>query len=198
MQPNPLAAAINSTNVPPPGKFLTFMLGTELFGIPVLKVREIMRVCPITPVPRAPAHIKGVINLRGKIVPVIDLRARLQMPELHKRDRVCIIVVQYLNNEATMHLMGMVVDVVDEVALFSAAQISATPDFGTTLDTRFITGMAESKGRVKTLLDIDRLLTTDGEINLGMLGLTEELSVPEHWKNASRLQPPPFLHIAYR
>lgn len=174
MQAISQANAASSTNLPPPGKYLTFMLGEELFGIPVLKVREIMRICPITPVPRAPAHIKGVINLRGKIVPVIDLRARLLMPEFEKRDRICIIVVQYINNDGMMNLMGMVVDVVDEVAFFGVNQISATPNFGTSLDTRFIIGMAESKGKVKTLLDIDKLLTTDGEINLSMLGLQGE------------------------
>lgn len=174
MQVNPLANAASTGNLPPPGKYLTFILGEELFGIPVLKVREIMRICPITPVPRAPAHIKGVINLRGKIVPVIDLRARLLMPEYEKRDRICIIVVQYINNDGIMNLMGMVVDVVDEVVFFGAHQISATPDFGTTLDTRFIIGMAESKNKVKTLLDIDKLLTTDGDINLAMLSLHGE------------------------
>ncbi len=180
MQANPQANTTSNSNLPPPGKYLTFILGQELFGIPVLKVREIMRICPITPVPRAPAHIKGVINLRGKIVPVIDLRARLLMPEYHKRDRICIIVVQYINNDGIMNLMGMVVDVVDEVAFFGVHQISATPDFGAALDTRFIIGMAESKGKVKTLLDIDKLLTADGEINLGMLALQAEAGLTQH------------------
>lgn len=160
-------------NIATPGKYLTFALGKELFGVPVLKVREIMRICPITPVPRAPKYIQGVINLRGKIVPVIDLRARLSMSEFHLQDRACIIVVQYINNDAISHLMGMIVDSVDEVVFFGPNHISGTPDFGTTLDTRFITGMAESKGKVKTLLDIDKLITTEGEINLGLLGLQE-------------------------
>lgn len=165
--------SISNTNLPAPGKYLTFSLGNEVFGIPVLKVREIMRICPVTPVPKAPNYIHGVINLRGKIVPVIDLRSRLNMAPFHQQDRTCIIVVQYINNDGIHHLMGMIVDSVDEVIFLGVDHISETPDFGTTLDTRFITGMAESKGKVKTLLDIDKLITTEGDIQLGLLGLQE-------------------------
>jgi purine-binding chemotaxis protein CheW len=166
MQANVQTSNIDSENLPPPGKYLTFWLDDELFGIPVLKVREIMRICPITPVPRVPLYIKGVINLRGKILPVIDLRARLQMSAFNNHDRVCIIVVQYTNNIGEMNLIGMIVDAVDEVAFFGSSQMSITPDFGNTLDTRFIVGMAESKGGVKTILDIDKLLSSDDELQI--------------------------------
>ncbi len=154
--------------LPAPGKFLIFRLQQDLFGIAVLKVREIMRMCPITVVPRTSEHIKGVINLRGKIVPVIDLRSRFDMPALLDTERVCIIVVQYRNANAVLNLVGMVVDVVDEVATFTESNIKPAPDFGAALDTRFINGMAESNGRVKTLLDIDKLLSTEGGLSLNV------------------------------
>lgn len=154
----------NPERLPPAGKYLSFSLGQEVFAIPVLTVREIMRICPITPVPKTPAHIRGVINLRGKIVPVIDLRRRFRMPEHGDPERLCIIVVQYLGSDEAQHLMGLVVDVVDEVAHLGPAELRPTPDFGAALDTRFITGMAESRGQVKTLLDLDKLLLAEGEI----------------------------------
>lgn len=153
-------------NRPKPGKYLTFMLGSEHYSLPILKVREIMRLCPITPVPRMPAYIQGVINLRGKIVPVLDLRARFRLPEFTDRDRVCIIVVQLDSADGKANLMGMIVDIVEEVSQFTQAEIEPTPDFGGLIDTRYITGMTNTKGTVKTLLDLDKLLTMDGDIDL--------------------------------
>ena len=153
-------------NRPKPGKYLTFMLGSEHYSLPILKVREIMRLCPITPVPRMPVYIQGVINLRGKIVPVLDLRARFRLPEFTDRDRVCIIVVQLDSADGKANLMGMIVDMVEEVSQFTQAEIEPTPDFGGLIDTRYITGMTNTKGTVKTLLDLDKLLTMDGDIDL--------------------------------
>ena len=163
-------STLATENLPEPGKYLTFILENERFGVPVLKVREIMRLSPITPVPRMPAFIKGVINLRGKIVPIIDLRERFGLPEAEDRDRICVIVVQFESTDGGSQLMGMVVDVVEDVSQLNAEDLEVPPDFGGSLDTRFITGMAKSKGMVKTLLDIDRLLNHAGQLDFRALG----------------------------
>jgi purine-binding chemotaxis protein CheW len=159
------------SNAPPPslpraGKYLTFMLAQERYSVPVLKVREIMRLCPVTPVPRMPAYIQGVINLRGKIVPVVDLRERFGLGVLADSERVCIVVVQVDTDQGESRLSGMIVDVVEEVSHFQAQDIEPAPDFGDAIDARFIVGMAKSRGNVKTVLDIDRLLNHVGQIDL--------------------------------
>lgn len=156
--------------LPASGKYLTFALAKERYSIPVLKVREIMRLCPVTQVPRMPLYIKGVINLRGKIVPVIDLRERFGLPPAIDLDRICIIVVQFDTPDGVLQLMGMIVDVVEEVSFFAEDDLELAPDFGGSIDTRFITGMAKSKDMVKTLLDIDRLLNHAGPLDLRALG----------------------------
>lgn len=136
--------------------------------MPVLRVREIMRLCAITPVPRMPPYIKGVLNLRGKIIPVIDLRDRFSLQNwvLTEDDRRCIIVVQFRSKDNQTQLMGMIVDAVEDVAHFSDADIEATPDFGSALDARYIIGMATNHGSVRTLLDLDRLLNMEGVLQL--------------------------------
>lgn len=156
-------------NLPDPGKYLTFVLDQERYSVPVLKVREIMRLCPITPVPRMPIYILGVINLRGKIVPVIDLRKRFGLPKSVDQDRTCLVVVQFATTEGNPQWMGMVVDIVEEVSVFTLEDLELPPDFGGDIDTRFITGMAKSKGTVKTLLDLDRLLNFVGPLDLQAL-----------------------------
>src|SRR5438445_2697876 len=141
------------------GKYLTFQLANEEFGIRVLKVREIMGIQDITAVPQTPAYVKGVINLRGKVIPVVDLRLKFGLPEIEYTQRTCIIVVQV---EADAHaiLMGIVVDGVAEVLNLVAADIEDTPDFGQGLETTYLLGMAKVKGKVKILLDIDQVLTS--------------------------------------
>lgn len=164
-------------NLPDVGKYLTFVLDTERYSVPVLKVREIMRLCPITPVPRMPAYILGVINLRGKIVPVIDLRERFALPKSVDLERACVVVVQFATTEGNPQLMGMIVDVVEEVSLFSREDLESPPDFGGNVDTRFITGMAKTKGSVKTLLDLDRLLNFVGPLDLqALVSATPQIS----------------------
>lgn len=153
-------------NMPDAGKYLTFVLDKERYSVPLLKVREIMRLCPITPVPRMPTHILGVINLRGKIVPVIDLRERFGLPKSVDLERACVVVVQFATTEGNLQLMGMIVDIVEEVSVFTLQDLELPPDFGGDIDTRFITGMAKSKGTVKTLLDLDRLLNFVGPLDL--------------------------------
>jgi purine-binding chemotaxis protein CheW len=159
---------MSSTTSAEPGKYLTFTLQTEHFSVPVLRVREIMRLCAITPVPRMPPYIKGVLNLRGKIIPVIDLRDRFSLQNwvLTEDDRRCIIVVQFRSKDNQTQHMGMIVDAVEDVAHFSDADIETTPDFGSALDTRYIIGMATNHGSVRTLLDLDRLLNMEGVLQL--------------------------------
>ncbi|WP_416548785.1 chemotaxis protein CheW [Limnohabitans sp. DCL3] len=153
-------------NLPKPGKYLTFVLDREHYGLPVLKVREIMRLCPITPVPRMPAFIQGVMNLRGKIIPVIDLRERFGLPQVAVSERVCVVVVQFTPLEGGQQWMGMVVDAVEDVSQFNLADLELPPDFGGELDTRFIMGLAKSKDKVITLLDMDRLLNLTEPLDL--------------------------------
>lgn len=141
------------------GKYLTFQLGREEFAIQVLKVREIMGIQEITAVPQTPAFVKGVINLRGKVIPVVDLRLKFGLPEAEYTQRTCIIVVQVGQGSAAM-LMGIVVDGVSEVMNLAAADIENTPDFGQGITVPYLLGMAKTKSGVKILLDIDQVLTT--------------------------------------
>jgi purine-binding chemotaxis protein CheW len=140
------------------GKYLTFQLANEEFGIRVLKVREIMGLQEITAVPQTPAHIKGVINLRGKVVPVIDLRLKFGIPAAEYTQRTCIIVTQVRGENGAV-MMGIVVDGVSEVLTLTAPEIEDTPDFGEDIAGQYLLGMAKVKGKVKILLDIDRVLS---------------------------------------
>ncbi len=152
------------------GKYLTFHLGREEFAIQVGRVREIMGVQDITAVPQTPAHVRGVINLRGKVIPVIDLRLKFGLPEIEYSQRTCIIVVQVVGEAGAM-LMGVVVDGVSEVLNLTAGDIEDTPDFGRGVVTPYLLGMAKVKGKVKILLDINRVLTSQD-----LEGLAEVLS----------------------
>ena len=129
------------------------------FGVGVLKVREIMGIQDITAVPQTPPYLKGVINLRGKVIPVVDLRLKFGLPGLGLTQRTCIIVVQ-VKGESGPLLMGIVVDEVSEVLTLAAGDIEDTPDFGANVTTSYILGMAKSKGKVKILLDINEVLTS--------------------------------------
>jgi purine-binding chemotaxis protein CheW len=141
------------------GKYLVFQLGSEEFGVKVLQVREIMGLQEITSVPQTPHHVKGVINLRGKVIPVIDLRLKFGLEAAEYTQRTCIIVVQISHPSGPM-LMGAVVDGVAEVLSIQESEIEDTPDFGGELTIPYILGMAKVKGKVKMLLDIDRVLST--------------------------------------
>jgi purine-binding chemotaxis protein CheW len=140
------------------GKYLTFHLDKEEFGIQVLKVREIMGVQDITVVPQTPDYVRGVINLRGKVIPVVDLRLKFSLAEKEYTQRTCIIVVQVEAGELSM-LMGIIVDGVSEVLTLAADDIENTPDFGQGVETPYLLGMAKIKDRVKILLDIDEVLS---------------------------------------
>uniref|UniRef100_Q01VJ8 Chemotaxis protein CheW n=1 Tax=Solibacter usitatus (strain Ellin6076) TaxID=234267 RepID=Q01VJ8_SOLUE len=162
MTANDNAAAQADTRA---GKYLTFQLANEEFGIRVLKVREIMGIQEITAVPQTPAHIKGVINLRGKVVPVIDLRLKFGVAAAEYTQRTCIIVTQVQGENGPV-MMGIVVDGVSEVLNLTGAEIEDTPDFGEEISGSYLLGMAKVKGKVKILLDIDRVLSTQDMHNL--------------------------------
>jgi len=140
------------------GKYLTFQLGKEEFAIQVLRVREIMGVQDITAVPQTPPYVKGVLNLRGKVIPVVDLRLKFGMPELEYTPRTCIIVVQ-IESEGAPVLTGVIVDGVAEVLTLQGDDIEDTPDFGRGVATPYLLGMAKIKGKVKILLDINKVMS---------------------------------------
>jgi purine-binding chemotaxis protein CheW len=142
------------------GKYLTFALAQEEYGLPVLKVREIIKIMDITAVPQVPTHVKGVINLRGKVIPIIDLRLKFGLPDQGYTERTCIIVVE-VELEARRIMLGVIVDSVSEVLNIAPAEIEEPPDFGERLDTAYMQGVAKIKGTVKILLDLDRILATD-------------------------------------
>jgi len=141
------------------GKYLTFSLADEAYGIGILKIKEIIGMMPITSVPRTPAYVKGVINLRGKVIPIIDLRLRFQMEEKAYNDRSCIVVVE-TGADVMATILGIVVDAVSEVLYIKNDLIEDTPAFSTTLDTSYILGMAKMEADVKILLDIDAVLSS--------------------------------------
>lgn len=142
------------------GKYLTFALGQEEYGLPVLKVREIIKVMDITQVPQMPPHVRGVINLRGKVTPVIDLRLKFGFPAQDYTERTCIIVVDVKRSGVRMR-MGIVVDSVSEVLSILGADIDDTPDFGVLAARAYVLGLAKVKGSVKILLDLDCVLGAD-------------------------------------
>lgn len=143
------------------GKYLTFALANEAYGVPVLKVREIITMLHITMVPQMPPYVKGVINLRGKVIPVIDLRSKLGLPCAEITDSNCIVVVQISMPAGEVKHIGLIVDAVEEVANVAAEDIEPAPDFGGSIQIEYILGMAKVKGAVKSLLDIDKVIAAD-------------------------------------
>jgi len=139
-----------------PGKYLTFILAGESYAIPVLKVREIIRAASVRPVPGLPEYVRGVINLRGRIIPVIDLRLRFGLTVMASTDQTCIVVVQVRTATSRSTQMGLIVDGVEEVAQIAAGDMEETPDFGAQIATDYLLGLAKIKGAVKAILDIDR------------------------------------------
>jgi purine-binding chemotaxis protein CheW len=148
------------------GKYLTFGLGNEEFAIQVLRVREIMGIQEITAVPQTPSYVKGVLNLRGKVIPVVDLRLKFGLPEIEYTQRTCIIVAQ-IESQNGKFMIGIIVDGVSEVLTLQAADIEDTPDFGNGVETPYILGMAKIKNKVKILLDISMVFTAQEVQRLG-------------------------------
>lgn len=143
------------------GKFLTFFLAEEEYGLEILKVETIIGVLAITPVPRTPEFIRGVVNLRGQVIPIVDLRLKFGMESIEQTEESCIIVVQTQGIQ-----MGVIVDRVSEVLDIAAENIEDAPSFGMNVNTDYILGIGKSDDRVKLLLDIDRVLSTQEVIEM--------------------------------
>ena len=143
-------------------QYLTFRLGDEEYGVEILKVQEIKGYSAITPVPSTPAYVKGVMNLRGTIVPVVDLRAKFGMAEAQYTQFTVIIVVM-----VGAKVMGLIVDAVSDVLDIPREGIQATPDFGAEVDARYISGMAKAGEKLVVLLDIDRVLGAMDSVEVG-------------------------------
>lgn len=152
-----------------PGKYLTFTLDRESYGIEVLKVREIIKLQEITPVPQMPSYVRGVLNLRGKIIPVIDLRVKFELSNVQTTESTCIIVVHFTGGDGLQTQIGIIVDGVEEVVNIMENEIEDTPNFGSTLQTNYILGMAKIKGAVKTLLDINKVIGAEDITQLRQL-----------------------------
>jgi purine-binding chemotaxis protein CheW len=142
------------------GKYLTFQLAEEGYGIGILKVREIIGMLPVTPVPQTPGFLRGVINLRGQVIPVVDLRLKFGLPEEDYTERTSIIVVEVKGLTSNIPI-GIVVDTVSEVLNIQAHEIEPAPAFGSTIDMNFILGMAKTGDGVKILLNIDFVLSAE-------------------------------------
>ena len=142
------------------GKYLTFTLAGEEYGIGILKVKEIIGMMPVTMVPQTPEYVKGVVNLRGKVIPVVDLRLKFGMAAMDYTERTCIVVVEIQRGPAKV-MTGIVVDSVSEVLNIKAVEIEETPNFGGQVSIDYILGMAKMGSGIKILLDINRVLSSD-------------------------------------
>ncbi|MEI6217702.1 MAG: chemotaxis protein CheW [bacterium] len=153
------AQAVAHTAAAKAGKYLTFKLGAEEFGLEILKVQEIIKMMDITKVPRTPEFVRGVINLRGKVIPVVELRLKFDMPTLATTDKTCVIVVQVAHAGSSV-TMGAIVDEVSEVLDINGELIEPAPEFGSSVNTDFILGMGKIAKRVVMLLDVDKVLSS--------------------------------------
>ena len=162
-------APLSRTQTSSPSKYVTFTLGQESYGLPVLHVREIIRICPITPVPNMPPHVRGVINLRGTVIAVLDLRAKFSMAPVPAGERACIIVLQLGLTSSRPTLIGIIVDAVEEVVQLNNSEIEPCPDFGGSTASQYILGVATLRGGVKTLLEIEKIFAEEGTITWQLL-----------------------------
>jgi purine-binding chemotaxis protein CheW len=167
------------------GKYLAFSLAPESYAVNILGVREIIRLTEITLVPQMPKYIRGVINLRGKIVPVVELRARFGLPRIPATDRTCIIVV----NVGARGLMGLIVDCVEDVLQFNSGDIQGTPEFGGLIDSECILGIARHKTRAITLLDLENLWSEETLESVGGKDTQRPARATKPWSATSRLEP---------
>ena len=143
------------------GKYLSFFLASEEYGVEILKVQEIIGRMPITPVPLTSRYIRGVINLRGKIHPIMDLKVKFGMDESRMTDETCIIVIK-----TSSMMMGILVDKVSEVINVASNDIEDTPSFGADINPEYLLGVGKTGGRVRLLLDIEKVITASDFINM--------------------------------
>jgi purine-binding chemotaxis protein CheW len=142
-------------------KYLTFTLGNEEYAVGVLKVREIIKMMEITAVPQVPPYVKGVVNLRGRVIPIVDLRVRFGLPAVQYAERTCIVVVE-LGLQDSAALIGLIVDAVSDVLTIATDDLTDAATVGGPKETGYVEALARVKGRVKILLNIDRLLLREG------------------------------------
>lgn len=145
------------------GKYLTFYLADEEYAVEILKVQEIIQMQSVTRVPKVPHFVRGIINLRGKVIPVVELRAKFGMEVVPDTDKTAIVVIKIDRGDSSM-TTGIIIDNVKEVADLDAESIEHAPSFGSEIETEFIMGISKSESNVKILLDIDKVLT-DGEVS---------------------------------
>ena len=158
---NELVSSIGSVDISAlAGKYLTFKLDDEHYGLEILRVQEIIGILPVTPVPRTPEYIRGVINLRGKVIVVTDLRLKLGMKSCEDTVRTCIIVVQ-IQHKDRMTTMGLIVDEVSEVMEIEADQLEPTPEFGNSINVDFLFGIGKVASKVIMLLDANKVLSAN-------------------------------------
>ncbi|MFA7282737.1 MAG: chemotaxis protein CheW [Sterolibacterium sp.] len=158
-------------------QYLTFMLAGEMFAVGILHIKEIIEYGELTMVPTMPAFIRGVINLRGSVVPVVDLASRFGAPAGEVTRRTCIVIVEVahaVENEIEQQIMGIMVDAVNEVLEIAAEQIEPAPAFGARIRADFIAGMGKVEGRFVIVLDVNRVLSLDeiAELTEGTLAPT--------------------------
>ncbi|MEA3221970.1 MAG: chemotaxis protein CheW [Thermodesulfobacteriota bacterium] len=159
MKDSTKAVAMDAAIEDKAGRYLSFMVSDETYGVEILKVQEIIQLQDITRVPKMPGFVRGVINLRGKVIPVMSLRKKFGMEEIEDTDRTCIIVVNVTSSGGKI-IMGLVVDDVSEVLDMGADAIEESPEFGVSVDTTFILGMGKIDKKVVMLLDIDKVLSS--------------------------------------
>ncbi len=143
------------------GKYLTFLLADEEYAVEILKVQEIIQMQKVTPVPGSPEFIRGVINLRGKVIPVVELRSKFNMPKKDDTEKTAIVVMMIENGSGASMTMGIIIDEVKEVKDIDAESIEKTPSMGSAIETGFIMGICKSEGSVKMLLDINKILSNE-------------------------------------
>ena len=173
------AHGVNQVKTLEGGKFLTFLMANEKYGLEILKVREIIGMMDVTSVPTTPAFVRGVINLRGKVIPVVDLRLKFGMEAKEDMQRTCIIVVHLIHTAEEM-TMGIIVDEVSDVLDINRDQIEPPPSFGPNIRTDFILGMGKVDQKVVTMLDIDRVLTEQE-----VASVEGSAQKTEHWLDKS-------------
>ncbi|MBN2706010.1 MAG: purine-binding chemotaxis protein CheW [Deltaproteobacteria bacterium] len=142
-----------------PQKFLTFSLAGEEYGISIMRIKEIIGILPITVLPQTPDYVKGVINLRGKVIPVIDLRLKFDLEPATPTERTCIIVIETESGKHNQTLVGLIIDGVSEVINLKGDEVEPSPTLQTSLHEQYILGLAKYGNGVKILLDIDKVIS---------------------------------------
>ncbi len=167
MKTSPINIDVQAEQANAGGKYLTFALGDEGYGLEILKVREIIKYMDITQVPRTPNYVRGVINLRGQVISVVDLRSKFEMEQAEPTDETCIVVVESGDGrDGRKTTTGVIVDRVSEVLSIATDQIENAPPLGAGVRSDFILGMGKVGQQVKILLDIDCVLAGDVRVDV--------------------------------